>query len=1104
MLDNLKKNGFNAVFMHVRPMADRLYSKTTYTNTADNTTYTVYEPTSQYGTSDGSRGGTLVYDYVEYMVEQCHKRGIEFHAWVNPYRYVTYSVKGSSSDKGMDFTTALPGRGLNADFAVWNQGWIIHHMTSSTSDGVTTYVTKYTFDPSLEQSKVRICNVIGVLTGAYDIDGIIFDDYFYPDYIPQNSTADDYQRYKNSGTSLSIGDWRRYHVNEMVRRVNETIKSIKPYVRFGIAPAGAGHNGVIASDNLQPMSAFCSASDWQYDALFSDPMAWLRAKTIDYISPQLYWRETHKTNAFTPMDKWWSQIPGAFGRHFFPSTTASDTPAAETNAMVVSNRNNNKDGNLGHVSYRYGTFLSGGALEYMGNNVYQKPALEPPMTWFAATDPGKVKNLTRSSNTLSWTAQSNMRYVVYALPTSTSLEQAASTQGGLRAEYIADVTYGNSYSIPTAYRTNYYFAVAPYDRYGNEWSYSTYGAPLPDTEVSLSSPANGTTLGPDDSTVLTWSGTAGATFTLQIATDNSFANLVHTSSGTDYFSKSLAAADLPVGTLYWRVKVAKSGYNSATSATRTLNVAKRPLASPALFKPVDKQHIDADINFIVQDIGAESYLLEISTSVTFDSSFFIGDPSLWTNEFDENGKVWKQYTVPIALFPDGTYYWRVRVSTEGYDDNFSEVRMFTVGSGQGSSSYIPYRDPNVYTECTVNNERVILTNLWLRSLSKNPLGNTADNNRGFAAHHNDEYLSYDAVIIADRSRLLVYDARSGEQKEDITLDFDSNYAQDLFQATSVLSDDNNNLLIHNLALADKPVSIAHIIPQSVAGNVKTIFKMTPGYRVDHLDVYGDVSRDRNTTYYVFTVGTVATSTTASITKITRYKVVNATVDETITKEFSSLNIGLAANIHAISPQYVIIDGRKVTPQLVDFENAKVLASMSTSFAGESTDPTGTVHFRHGNSQYLAVRNSDNFDHWNILQSTNLTTSFTGAKNLWSFPSSTMGSASTRNDFVTPVAILQKDDSGLPYLTLTRANEQPSSTVIYALSPSNGMVAYAMSTRIITGVENITADPDDSDDTDPDAPAQYFNLQGEQISADNLTPGLYLVRKGTKTHKTIIR
>lgn len=1103
MLDNLQANGFNAVFMHVRPMADRLYSKTTYTNPADNATYTVYEPTSAYGTSDGSRGGTLVYDYVEYMVEQCHKRGIEFHAWINPYRYVTYKVKGSTSDKGMDFTTALPGRTTSADVAVWNQGWIIHNTTSSTSDGVTTYETKYTFDPSLEQSKVRICNVIGVLTGAYDIDGIIFDDYFYPDYIPQNSTADDYPRYTDSGSSLSIGDWRRYHVNEMVRRVNQTIKSIKPYVRFGIAPAGAGHNGMIESDNLLPMSSFCSASDWQYDALFSDPMAWLRAQTIDYVSPQLYWRETHKTNAFTPMDKWWSQIPGAFGRHFFPSTTASDTPAAETNAMVVSNRENNQDGNLGHVGYRYGTFLSGGALEYMGSNVYKKQALQPPMTWYSATDPGKVQNLTRTSNNLSWTAQSNMRYVVYALPISTSLEKAASIQGGLLAKFIAEVTYSNSYSIPTDYQTGYYFAVAPYDRYGNEWDYTTYGQPLPDTEVSLSSPASGTTLGPDDSTVLTWSGTDGATFTLQIATDNSFSNLAHTSSGADYFSKSIAAADLPVGTLYWRVKVEKSGYNSAVSATRTLNIAKRPLASPALYKPVDKQHIDADVNFVVQDIGAESYLLEISASDNFDSTFFVGDPSLWTNEFDENGKVWKQYTVPFALFPDGTYYWRVRVSTEGYDDNFSEVRMFTVGSGQ-VSSYIPYRDPNVFSECTVNSERVILTNLWVRSSTINTLGNTADNNRGLAAHHNDEYLSYDAVILPDRDKLLVYDARSGEKIENIALDFDSSYAQDLYQATSVLSDDNNNLLIHNLALAGNPVSIGHVIPQSVAGNVKTVFKMTPGYRVDHLDVYGDVSRDRNTTYYVFTIGTVATSTSTSITKITRYKVVNDAVAETVEKEFSALNVGLAANIHAISSQYVIVDGRKVTPQLVDFENVKVLSSMSTTFAGETTNPTGIVHFNHGNSQYLAVRNADGFDHWNILQSTNLTTSFTGAKNLWSFPSSALGSASTQNDFVTPVDVLQKDDSGMPYLTLTRANAQPTSTVIYALSPSNGMAAYAMSTRIITGVEDITADPADTDDSDSDAPAQYFNLQGEQISADNLTPGLYLVRKGTKTYKTIIR
>lgn len=140
-------------------------------------------------------------------------------------------------------------------------------------------------NPALPEVKQRIIDVTIDLISKYDVDGVVFDDYFYQNGLPASYDAADYAKYTAAGGTMSQLDWRRENVNDMVRQLYAAIKAAKPWVRFGIGPAGVA--GKHADDyGLEP----CPGNDWQYDGICSDPLAWLSEGTIDFISPQVYWR----------------------------------------------------------------------------------------------------------------------------------------------------------------------------------------------------------------------------------------------------------------------------------------------------------------------------------------------------------------------------------------------------------------------------------------------------------------------------------------------------------------------------------------------------------------------------------------------------------------------------------------------------------------------------------------------------------------------------------------------------------------------------------------------------------------------------------------------
>lgn len=442
-LDVLQKNNFNAIYFQVRTMSDAFYKSS-------------YEPWSSYLT--GTRGKDPGWDPLAFVVEECHKRGMECHAWVNPYRFST----------GSNWSTAQ-------DQALKSAGMLLAY---TKSDGKTTTI----LNPGLESVRKRIVDVCKEIISNYDVDGLVFDDYFYPEGIPVTSSAGDYDLWQESGASMTFGDWRRNNVNQMVADVYNMVQQQKPYVCFGISPAGAACTSaaVAAKHGIDRCPV---ASDWQYDGIFSDPVAWLEAGTIDYISPQLYWKTNHKTNPFGPMTKWWSYVAKHFGRHHYASHSISFLNSSNTTSdweeigkQVQFSRDYTENEAPGAVFYS-AAYVTGkkqsGFGEWLQVNKFQNKALTPAIDWKKSDlEKVQVSALNKRATVLSWAGVDNVRYSVYAVPESVNVETLDSN---IPAEYLLGVSYKTTYTMPDDKKSGYNYAVCVLDRYGNEYEPVYYG-----------------------------------------------------------------------------------------------------------------------------------------------------------------------------------------------------------------------------------------------------------------------------------------------------------------------------------------------------------------------------------------------------------------------------------------------------------------------------------------------------------------------------------------------------------------------------------------------------------------------------------------------------
>ena len=259
-LDELKKDGCNAIIFQVRPECDALYESR-------------LEPWSYYLTGQQGRAPQPYWDPLAWMVQQCHKRGMEIHAWINPYRAKTKVAHANAA----------------------NHVVVQHPEWTFVYDGLTL------LNPALQECRNYICDVVRDIVERYDVDGLHIDDYFYPYPVAGVPIPDEaYFRAMNNGIT-DRGDWRRYNVNLFIKQLSETIHEAKPWVKFGVSPFGIYRN-----QRSDPNGSRTNGLQ-NYDDLYADVLMWDAKGWMDYCVPQIYWEIGNKAADYDELIHWWDK-----------------------------------------------------------------------------------------------------------------------------------------------------------------------------------------------------------------------------------------------------------------------------------------------------------------------------------------------------------------------------------------------------------------------------------------------------------------------------------------------------------------------------------------------------------------------------------------------------------------------------------------------------------------------------------------------------------------------------------------------------------------------------------------------------------------------------
>ncbi len=426
MLDELRLSGFNAVVFQVRPECDAFYKS-------------AYEPWSYYLTGRQGSAPSPYYDPLQFAIEEAHKRGMELHAWFNPYR------------------------------AVRSVGSYTIHSTHVSIEHPEWIITKGSFkalDPGLPMVRDYVTNVIMDVVDNYDVDGIHFDDYFYPEGMLYSDDQATFDAYPNGFTDR--GDWRRNNVNLLVEQVYNEILDANPNIKFGISPAGIWKSGT--PPGIVGRSA--------YSAIYCDAIAWLDALTIDYINPQCYW-EFDGDQDYARLISWWASE--ANGRHVYSGNAGyriDDFSAEELPRQIRYNRDvANIEGSVNFRALNGVLDNQRGFNDSLRTDLFRFPALIPRMDWKDLDVPNAPQNLhytfleEEKSAALKWDipeiatdGDSARRYVVYRFNSNSFTEADL--------EYSQNILSleGNIYSIPNESQDSgpYYFVVTALDQNWNE------------------------------------------------------------------------------------------------------------------------------------------------------------------------------------------------------------------------------------------------------------------------------------------------------------------------------------------------------------------------------------------------------------------------------------------------------------------------------------------------------------------------------------------------------------------------------------------------------------------------------------------------------------
>ncbi len=341
LLDGHQRNGLNAIIMQIRPSTDAFYPSP-------------YEPWSEWLTGVQGQPPVPYYDPLAFMISETHKRGMVFHAWINPYRAEFNIARASNSSM---------------------------HITKLHPEWFLTYGNMRYFDPGNKHVQAYVTEVVRDIVKRYNIDAIHFDDYFYPYRIHGKQFPDD-ESFSRHGNGMKKDDWRRSNTDSIISKLSRAIKQENSRCQFGISPFGVWRN----QDKDPVNGSKTNGASSNYDDLYADILLWLKNGWIDYVAPQLYWEFGHKIAPFETLVDWWSKH--SYGRHCYIglgiykyNSNAAWRNVRELPRQIEAIRQT--PGMKGMIFFSSKTFDNNpnGWSDSLRLNYFKEPAAIPEMEW---------------------------------------------------------------------------------------------------------------------------------------------------------------------------------------------------------------------------------------------------------------------------------------------------------------------------------------------------------------------------------------------------------------------------------------------------------------------------------------------------------------------------------------------------------------------------------------------------------------------------------------------------------------------------------------------------------------------------------------------------
>ena len=433
-LDELQKDGVNAIIFQVRAECDALYPSR-------------YEPWSKFLTGRQGTPPSPYWDPLQWMIDECHRRGMELHAWINPYRAKTKTTSQLAAN----------------------------HIAVTHPDRIFSYDGLYILNPALPENRDYICRVVDDIVSRYDVDGIHIDDYFYP-YPAAGQTIPDQRDFQHDSRGFTdIRDWRRDNVDLFVKQLGESVHQRKPWVKFGVSPFGIYRN-----QKSDPRNGSRTSGLQNYDDLYADVLKWVNNGWVDYCVPQLYWEIGNRAADYQELIGWWNRKaanrPLYIGEDVLRTVKYADPQTPASHQLPAKHRLHRQAANVQGTVLWYAKAVVDNPGNYgtlLRTDYWRYPALQPLMPFIDGDAPSKPKKVKakheRDGCYLTWKAPKGKgwqdeahRYVVYRFLPSEPLDTDDPSK-------IVGMPYDNRLRLDYKDgRTKYIYVVTALDRMSNE------------------------------------------------------------------------------------------------------------------------------------------------------------------------------------------------------------------------------------------------------------------------------------------------------------------------------------------------------------------------------------------------------------------------------------------------------------------------------------------------------------------------------------------------------------------------------------------------------------------------------------------------------------